>query len=1014
MMPLLAAQNVMASSKQNNKHTDFITIRGARVHNLKGVDCQIPKNQLTVITGLSGSGKSSLAFDTVYAEGQRRYVESLSSYARQFLELQDKPDCDEISGLSPTIAIEQRTISANPRSTVGTVTEVYDYLRLLFARAGRPYCPHCDIPVVQEPPHEIAKRIRTLIDDGPIAILAPVVRDEKGVHKHLLDWAHKSGYGEVRYNGVFAPTTEIKSMRREREHKSTIDIVIGRYDQHDESPKLEEQVAKAFELADGFLTVHHVNSEEDSRYSLRLTCAECGFNLPELEPRLFSFNSPHGACPECTGLGTKLKVEPDLVMPNRRLTLAQGAIKPWTRIAGNQAWYSKLLQAVAETHAFSLDAPVDSLGKDVVNIILYGTGEETYLIDNQRVTFDGVIPNLEKRHRETDSDYVRKEIEGYMNVVLCPACEGKRLRPEALGVKFGGRSIAEVVGQSLETSAEFFAGLQKQAAALNSAAAGGKAKAKAGGKKAAKAAPATKLDLSDREAKIAGQALREVVIRLNNLTEVGLGYLTMDRAAVTLSGGELQRVRLATQLGTGLSGVIYILDEPSIGLHPRDNDRLIAALKKLRDIGNTVIVVEHDEAAIEAADYVIDVGPGAGEFGGEIVSAGTAAQIKKDKNSLTGRYLTGADEIEVPKRTRKGNGRSLTIKGAKEFNLKNVDVKVPLGMFVCVTGVSGSGKSTLILDILSKSLTRKLYRTKDAPGKHKEIKGMNELDKVISIDQSPIGRTPRSNPATYTGVFTAIRDLFTEVPEAKMKGYDAGKFSFNVKGGGRCEACAGEGMVRIEMQFLPDVYIDCTECGGKRYNHEALEIHYKDKTIADILEMSVEEATNFFTDQPLIHDKLTVLKEVGLGYIKLGQPATTLSGGEAQRVKLATELSRRATGRTLYILDEPTTGLHFDDIKRLLGVLNALVDKGNSVLVIEHNLDVIKSADWILDLGPEGGDGGGQLVGQGVPRDIVKLKGSWTGKYLKDAFKTKPGAAKKAAKKAPVKTKPKAKAKAAA
>ena len=979
---------------KSRKISDHIVVRGARVHNLKNVDCEIPKNKLTVITGLSGSGKSSLAFDTIYAEGQRRYVESLSSYARQFLEMQDKPDCDEISGLSPTIAIEQRTISANPRSTVGTVTEVYDYLRILFARAGRPHCPHCDLPVVQEGLHEIARRVRELIDDASIAIMSPVVRDEKGVHRHLLEWALKSGFGEVRYNDVFAPTDEIKGMRRDREKRSTIDVVVSRYDQHDESPKLEEEITKAFDLADGFMTIWREDTEENIRFSQRLTCAKCGFNLPALEPRLFSFNSPHGACPECTGLGTKLKVEPDLVMPNTRLTLAQGAIKPWTRIAGNQTYYSKLLAAVAETHGFSLDAPVAKLNRRSLDIVLFGTGEETYLVDNQRVTFEGVVPNLEKRHRETDSDYVRKEIEGYMNIVICPDCKGKRLRPEALGVTFGAKTIADIVGLSVEAAEEFFNGLMS----LIDTKKGTK-------KKSAKDNDA----LSDREAKISSQALREVAIRLKNLAGVGLGYLTLDRAAVSLSGGELQRVRLATQLGTGLSGVIYILDEPSIGLHPRDNDRLIFALKKLRDIGNTVIVVEHDTAMMEAADLVIDVGPGAGAFGGEIVSEGTADHIKKDKNSLTGQYMCGKMEIALPKKYRKGTGRHLTIKGASEFNLKNVNVKIPLGMFVCVTGVSGSGKSTLILDILSRTLTRKLYRTKAIPGAHKEIKGMNELDKVISIDQSPIGRTPRSNPATYTGVFTAIRDLFTEVPEAKMKGYDAGKFSFNVKGGGRCEACSGEGMVRIEMQFLPDVYIDCSECHGRRYNAEALEIHYKHKTIADILEMSVEEATNFFSDQPLIHDKLTVLKEVGLGYIKLGQPATTLSGGEAQRVKLATELSRRATGRTLYILDEPTTGLHFDDIKRLLGVLNALVDKGNSVLVIEHNLDVIKSADWIMDLGPEGGDEGGELIAEGTPRDIVKAKNSWTAKYLKPVLKSALVANKKApAKKIAAKKKVKA------
>ncbi|MEY4723688.1 MAG: hypothetical protein RLZZ324_1201, partial [Candidatus Parcubacteria bacterium] len=934
-------------------------------------------------------------------EGQRRYVESLSSYARQFLELQDKPDVDEIHGLSPTIAIEQRTTSSNPRSTVGTITEIYDYLRVLYARAGRPHCPKCGDEVTHEGPHEIARRIRTIIEDSEITVLAPMVRDEKGVHKHLLEWAAKSGFTEVRYNGLFATIDEVKAMRRDKETRSTIEIVIARYNQQDESAGLEAQIAKAFELADGFLTVYRDDKAEDVLFSQRLMCPKDNIHLPELEPRIFSFNSPHGACPACTGLGTKLEVLPELVIPNPRLTLAQGAIKPWTRIAGNQQWYTHLLEAVAKRHGFSVDMPVEKLEKRAYDILMHGTGEETYLVENKQEVFEGVVPNLEKRYKDTDSDYVTKELEAYMNVVTCPACNGKRLRPEVLGVTFGGESISNVVGFSIEKASTFFGALslavikgtfdtKPQVAASTAVKKGSKPAAKAASKSAAPSASASKSSkpvLTEREAKIAGQALREISIRLANLAEVGLGYLTLDRAAITLSGGELQRVRLATQLGTDLSGVIYILDEPSIGLHPRDNDKLITALKKLRDMGNTVIVVEHDEATIEAADYVIDMGPGAGTFGGQIVSDGTPAEIKRDKESPTGRYLTGRDQIPTPAKYRKGNGKSLKVIGASEFNLKKVDVRFPLGLLCCVTGVSGSGKSTLVLDILAKALAKKFYRAKDNPGAHKEIKGMNDVDKVISIDQSPIGRTPRSNPATYTGVFTAIRDLYTEVPEAKMKGYDAGKFSFNVKGGGRCEACSGEGLVKIEMQFLPDVYIDCTECAGKRYNAEALEIHYHGKTIADVLEMSVEEATKFFTDQPLIHEKLAVLQDVGLGYLKLGQSATTLSGGEAQRVKLATELSRRATGRTLYILDEPTTGLHFADIKRLLGVLNQLVDKGNTVLVIEHNMDVVKSADWIIDMGPEGGDGGGRLVAEGTPRDIVKIKESRTAEYLKKVLK---------------------------
>ncbi|MEK9152864.1 MAG: excinuclease ABC subunit UvrA, partial [Patescibacteria group bacterium] len=898
--------------------SNAIVIKGARVHNLKNIDVEVPKGKFVVMTGLSGSGKSSLAFDTIYAEGQRRYMESLSSYARQFLELQDKPDVDEIHGLSPTIAIDQRTTSSNPRSTVGTVTEIYDYFRLLFSRAGRPHCPNCGKPVTHESPHDIAKRLRSVIDESAIVIMSAVVRDEKGLHRHLLESASKSGYKEVRFNGLFATIEEVLAMRRDKEKRSTVEVVIARHEQHDEAAQLEAEIAKAFDLGDGFITVLRDDSGEDSVISQRLACPDCCIHLPELEPRIFSFNSPHGACPACTGLGTKLEIQADLVIPNGRLTLAQGAIKPWTRIAGNQNFTMKLLAAVSKRHGFSMDVPVDELGKKASDIVLQGTGEETYEVDGQKHAYEGVLMNLEKRYKETDSDYVRKEIEEYMNVIVCPACKGKRLRPEVLAVTFGGKTIAEVVGMPIDTCLEFFeslVGIVKKPAGKN------------GNSKKAAEAP-----LNEREIKIASLAVREAAVRLKNLASVGLGYLTLDRSAMTLSGGEIQRVRLATQLGTDLSGVIYILDEPSIGLHPRDNDKLIVALKKLRDAGNSVIVVEHDEATIEEADWVIDMGPGAGTYGGRIMAEGTPAQIKANKDSLTGRYMTGKEFIPVPKQYRKGSGKFMKISGASEFNLQNVDAKIPLGMLVCVTGVSGSGKSTLVIDILGKALAKKFYRAKDPPGAHKEIKGMNEIDKVITIDQSAIGRTPRSNPATYTGVFTAIRDLFTEVPEAKMKNYDAGKFSFNVKGGGRCEACAGEGMVRIEMQFLPDVYVDCGECRGKRYNAEALEIHYKDKTIADVLAMTVEEAASFFTDLPLIADKLSVLKEVGLGYVQLGQSATTLSGGEAQRVKLATELSRRATGRTLYILDEPTTGLHFDDITRLLVVLNQLVDKGNTVL----------------------------------------------------------------------------------
>ncbi|OIO52495.1 excinuclease ABC subunit UvrA [Candidatus Uhrbacteria bacterium CG_4_10_14_0_8_um_filter_58_22] len=962
-------------------NNSFISIKGARVHNLKNVSIKIPKDKFVVVTGLSGSGKSSLAFDTIYTEGQRRYVESLSSYARQFLELQDKPDVDEIRGLSPTIAIEQRTASSNPRSTVGTVTEIYDYLRVLFARAGRPHCPQCNQPVTKLGAHAVAGEIRNLVDETSLAVLAPVVRDEKGLHKALLDWAAKTGYVEVRHNGLFMSVDELRSMRRNKEGKSTIELVVGRYERFDESAKLEEEITKAFDLADGFLIVYRDDTGDDINYSQRLTCIKCGIHLPEIEPRIFSFNSPHGACPACTGLGTKLEVLPELVMPNPRLTIAQGAIKPWTRIAGNQQHNMSVLEEVARTHGFSLDLPINKLTKKSMDIVLFGTGEEEYAVGGKQSIYEGVVPSLEKRFRETDSDYVRKEIETYMNTVTCPACNGKRLRREVFGIRFGDRNIAEVVTMSIDEAHEFFQGLISSIGGKTTSVGGRKKNGTAKGKGSSGI-------LTENEEKISAQALREIAERLKNLVGVGLGYLSLDRAAITLSGGELQRVRLATQLGNDLSGVIYVLDEPSIGLHPRDNDKLIAALKSLRDQGNSVIVVEHDEATMDAADWIIDMGPKAGSFGGEIVSEGTPAQIRRDPKSMTGLYMTGKEQIPVPKKYRRGSGRSLVIKGAQEFNLRNVDVKIPLGLLVTVTGVSGSGKSTLVVDILSRVLAKKLYRAKDMPGKHKEIRGLNELDKVITIDQSPIGRTPRSNPATYTGVFTAIRDLFTEVPEAKMKGYDAGKFSFNVKGGGRCEACSGEGLIRIEMQFLPDVFIECTECHGRRYNNEALEIYYKEQTIADVLNMTVEDAAEFFRDQQLIHDKLAVLKDVGLGYLKLGQSATTLSGGEAQRVKLATELSRRATGRTLYILDEPTTGLHFDDIKRLLGVLNQLVDKGNSVLIIEHNMDVIKSSDWIIDMGPEGGAGGGRVVAEGTPKDVAKAKDSWTGKYLKPVLKS--------------------------
>jgi len=924
---------------------DVIRVRGARAHNLKNVSVDIPKNKLVVVTGLSGSGKSSLAFDTIYAEGQRRYMESLSSYARQFLELQDKPDVDEISGLSPTIAIDQKTVSSNPRSTVGTITEIYDFFRLLFARVGKAHCPNCGKPVAEQTPRQIVDRISLLAQTSALIILAPIVKEEKGEHKKELEAIFKGGFREVRVDGALYTMEELQKQRLDRDKRHTIEAVVARV--QEKNPGYDEKqtlalVTKALEYGDGFLKVYLQKKDEDLLMSRRLACADCGISLPEIEPRIFSFNSPHGACPGCTGLGVKLTAEPELVIPNDKLTLAQGAIKPWTRIAGSGNGMMKELQALADRAKFSLDVPAKDLPKKALDLVLYGDGE-----------FIGVIPHLEKKHLETDSEYMRKEIEEYMRTVICPVCKGQRLRKEALGVKVDGKNISEFVGMSIEELGKAF----------------------------------KVIDLPPFDRKIADQIIKEVSLRLFHLLEVGLGYLTLDRSVTTLSGGEGQRVRLATQLGTSLSGVIYILDEPSIGLHPRDNDKLIEAIKSIRDVGNSVIVVEHDEAMIDAADYVFDMGPGAGEYGGEITAEGTPADIRKNKESLTGQYLSGKQKIEAPKAARKGSGKSIEIKGASAFNLKDVDVKIPLGKLVAVTGVSGSGKSTLVIDILATALAKKFYRAKEEPGAHKSIKGVEHIDKIITIDQSPIGRTPRSNPATYTGVFTAIRDLFTEVPEAKMKGYDAGKFSFNVKGGGRCETCSGEGYQRIEMQFLPDVFMECPECKGARYNHEALEIHIKDKHIADILNMTVEEARRFFADVPAVFDKLNVLHDVGLGYLKLGQPATNLSGGEAQRVKLATELSRRATGRTLYILDEPTTGLHFEDIKRLLGVLDQLVEKGNTVVTIEHNLDVIKCSDWVIDMGPEGGDKGGKLVAEGTPKDICKVKASLTGEYLKDVVK---------------------------
>ncbi|MFH1661976.1 MAG: excinuclease ABC subunit UvrA [Candidatus Falkowbacteria bacterium] len=934
-----------------------IKIKGARVHNLKNIDVEIPRDKFVVITGLSGSGKSSLAFDTIYAEGQRRYVESLSAYARQFIGLMDKPDVDLIEGLSPAISIDQKSVSNNPRSTVGTITEIYDYLRLLYARIGVPHCPKCGKKIKQRTVDEIVDNVLKNYLDKNIIILSPIIKDKKGEHKNTMTGIAKAGYARVRYDGKIYTTEEVEDMKIDKQKKHSVEIVIDRIkiDKKDLA-RTTEAIEKALDLSNGLVCIYEDKEKKEKIYSQLFACADCGINLPEMEPRNFSFNSPHGACPECSGLGTKLEVDPKLII-NPNLTIAQGAVKPWVgNTTTGQTWMMRILGTVANKNGFDLNTPIKDLTKKQLNIVLYGTGNKSYNVDyasdrfsgELTTEFEGVIPNLERRYKQTESDYVRKEIENYMRVLICPKCKGKRLKPEILGVKINDLSIHDISNKTIESAKNFFKNFKP---------------------------------VSARDKKIGDPIIKEISARLNFLSNVGLDYLTLGRTANTLSGGEAQRIRLATQIGSALMGVIYILDEPSIGLHQKDNDKLIGTLKKLRDLGNTVLVVEHDEATMMAADYIIDVGPGAGEHGGKIIAEGTPVQIKKSNNSLTAQYLSGKKSIPTPKKYRTGNGGKIKVVGANEHNLKNIDVEFPLGKFIAITGVSGSGKSTLMTDILAKSLSQKFYRAKATPGAHKDIEGLNYIDKVIDIDQSPIGRTPRSNPATYTGAFTPIRELFASLPEAKIRGYKAGRFSFNVVGG-RCEACSGDGMVKIEMQFLPNVYVECEVCEGKRYNKEALEIFYKDKSISDVLNMTVEEAMKFFKNIPAIHQKLATLFEVGLGYIKLGQSATTLSGGEAQRIKLATELSKRATGKTLYILDEPTTGLHFEDIKRLLKVLNQLVDKGNTVLIIEHNLDVIKSVDWIIDLGPEGGDKGGEIVATGTPADIAKAKNSYTGEYL--------------------------------
>ncbi len=930
---------------------DKIVIKGAREHNLKNIDLTIPRDKLVVITGLSGSGKSSLAFDTIYAEGQRRYVESLSAYARQFLGLMEKPDVDQIEGLSPAISIDQKSSSRNPRSTVATVTEIYDYLRLLYARVGIPHDPNTGEVLSKQTPQQIVDTIKNYPKESKIIILAPIVKDKKGEHRHLLDEARKAGYTRVRLDGKLIEIDEVPDLDKQKKH--TIEIAVDRLSVDTENPqRLVEAVEAALHLGEGVINVINYDTNEEQLFSEHYTTTDSAFALPEIEPRLFSFNSPHGACTNCMGLGSLLIVDPDLIVPNTKLSILEGAIRPWSRTTQRMSWYTKLLESVAKAHKFRLDVPVADLSERDKKILFYGTGEEVIGVPGPggrtyKTKFEGVIPNMQRRYRESDSDFVKREIEKYMTTQLCESCGGKRLKPEVLAITIAGQSIADVTELTVADAFDYFKNLK----------------------------------LDAQQTIIAKQILKEIEARLSFLFDVGLGYLTLERSANTLAGGEAQRIRLATQIGSSLMGVLYILDEPSIGLHQRDNDKLIETLRRLRDVGNTVIVVEHDEDTILAADYVVDIGPLAGEHGGEVVAIGTPSEVAKNKNSLTGQYLSGKKVVAVPQKRRKSDGRYLEIVGATEHNLKDVSVKIPLGVMTVVSGVSGSGKSSLINDILARKLSQEYHRSQEPTGKFKEIRGMEHLDKVIDINQSPIGRTPRSNPATYTGAFNDIRDLFAMVPEAKIRGYSSGRFSFNVKGG-RCENCKGDGIIKIEMHFLPDVYVTCDVCNGKRYNREALEIVYKGKNISDVLEMTVEEGAKFFANIPAISRKLETLHSVGLGYIKLGQPATTLSGGEAQRIKLAAELARRATGRTLYILDEPTTGLHFEDVAKLLEVLNALVAMGNSVLIIEHNLDVIKSADWIIDLGPEGGSGGGTIVGEGTPEQIAKITNSHTGYYL--------------------------------
>ncbi|WP_337800745.1 excinuclease ABC subunit UvrA, partial [Mitsuokella jalaludinii] len=931
----------------------YIKIRGARAHNLKNINVDIPRDKLVVITGLSGSGKSSLAFDTIYAEGQRRYVESLSSYARQFLGQMDKPDVDQIDGLSPAISIDQKTTSHNPRSTVGTVTEIYDYLRLLFARVGHPHCPKCGKPITQQSVDQMIDQIRELPERTKLLVMAQVVRGKKGEHKKVLAHIRHEGYVRVRIDGEVMDIGE--DIQLEKNKKHTIEVVIDRLVVREGmESRLADSLETALKLGEGVAYVQIVGGEL-LMFSENFACVDCGISLPEITPRMFSFNNPYGACPVCTGLGSHMEFDEELVVPDASLSVGDGVFAPLSKNLHSYAMC--VMKAILENRGYSLETPWQELDKKTKQALLYGSGEErfhfryTNMFGEDKeyfVPFEGVMPLLARRYHETDSDEMRESYENYMTEIPCKACHGARLKPETLAVTVGGKNIDEVTRMTIREADAFF----------------------------------TQLTLTQRETKIARQILKEIHARLNFLLDVGLDYLTLSRSAGTLSGGEAQRIRLATQIGSGLQGVLYVLDEPSIGLHQRDNNRLLATLKHLRDLGNTLIVVEHDEDTMYAADHIIDIGPGAGAHGGRVVAEGTAEEIKKNPDSVTGAYLSRRKFIPVPQKRRPGNGKFIEVVGTAENNLKNLTVKFPLGTLTLVTGVSGSGKSTLVNEILYKGIASRLYHVKGKPGKHKKIKGLENIDKIIDIDQQPIGRTPRSNPATYTGVFDAIRDLFSQTSEARMRGYKAGRFSFNVKGG-RCEACKGDGILKIEMHFLPDVYVPCEVCKGARYNRETLEVRYKGKNISEVLDMTIDEAVDFFANVPRIARKLKIIQDVGLGYIKLGQPATTLSGGEAQRVKLATELSRRSTGKTLYILDEPTTGLHTADIHKLLDILQRLVSGGDTVVVIEHNLDVIKTADYIIDLGPEGGDKGGTVVATGRPEDIVKVPESYTGKFLR-------------------------------